>query len=126
MQAIVQTILMGGRKFLTAFFVGSLLLAGNAVADAKKGVPTKLEPPKRVEVPQAPPAAPPKVAAPPQVTRKCWPVNQSSAMPVEGGQYLPSLYLQSCCPGCGPLHVSSLFIQPSGGMTSQLQYEICE
>lgn len=122
MQAIVNVI-SGWRKLFAAFFVGSLLLSGNALADAKTGTPAKLVPLK-TEAPKAPPVTPVVVEAP-RPTSGCVVVSQNSAMPVDTGQFLPSVYLQSCCGNCGPLSISSLYIPPSSGISSQSQQVIC-
>ncbi len=127
MQAIILAILMGGRKTLAAFFVGSLLLAGNAVADAKKGVPTKLE--RLTPTPVAAPPVPvPVVVEIPKEPTCVW-VPRSTATYSPGTSVLTQGILASVCGCCGPTQIwaPGIFAHVPGTETVTISYEkVCK
>lgn len=127
MKALIVALLMGSR-LVGICFVGVLFALGSAHADTGKGAPTTLKPLKSTPVASTPVITTTVDQQPeaPRVTRQCVFVSQSSAMPADTGQFLPGVYLQSCCPGCASLNVQALFISPSGGISSQSQQEVCQ
>lgn len=128
MQAIILAILMGGRTWCAAFFVGSMLLAGNAMADAKKGVPTKLVPPTRVELPPAPPVTP-VVLSPPKPPLKCEWVPQTVVTQTPGHSVFLSGITASVCGCCGPSFISTpaIFATAPGSETVTVSYvQVCQ
>lgn len=127
MQAVILALLMGGRTLLAAFFVGSMLLAGNeALADAKKnGVPTKLVPQPKAEVPKAPP---PVVAAPPKKPQCVW--VRRTVVTESPGQavYVPGVAANICgCCGPSTLWMPGVFasVPSSETVTTSLE-EVCQ
>ncbi len=133
MRAIAKTQTKCGQIMLALLLVMMGFVLNMTPAQAgggkKPGVPTVMSPPAK---PKAPPskASPPKKVVPPLVAvpstpvKQCRPVYRDNSPPPDAGQYLPDVYLPSCC--CLPLNVSSLYISPSGGVLSTLQYDDCE
>lgn len=129
MQAFVLAILMrGGWKLLSAFLVGSMLLAGNdAVADAKKGVPTKLVPQKPAAAPPALPDTP--VATPAPKAPRCVWVRRTVVTEVPGqSAYVPGIAASVCgCCGNTQLWMPGVFAAvPSSETVTTSFEEFCQ
>jgi hypothetical protein len=124
MKAFILVLLMGGRKLLVAAFVCSMLLAGGeAMADAKKGVPTKLVPQPKAEVPKAPS---PTASEPPPVTKvKCEWVEVSSVTFTAPRTYGTSAQLVPICGGFTSLGGASSTVGGDTFHTMTLQ-QVCK
>lgn len=125
MKAIIFALLMGWRKPFGICFVSFLFALGSAHADSGKGKPTSLKPLRSTPIVDTPVVTTKVDPEPARIPRSCVVVNQSSAMPEAAGQYLPGVFLPNCCCGGAALNVPALYLAPQGGITSNVQYEIC-
>jgi hypothetical protein len=103
MKANRFAIRMDSRTLFGVFLVSSMLLAGNAWADPRRGIPTQLAlpPPPRVELRPADPVTAvdiptPTEKAPPPPKKCVWHRAESSTFVQAQGFSLSSLVVQAC------------------------------